>query len=129
MKNRGFFVLLVVLFALIVGAVMNGCSKSPRSVGADGYYFEKETFTRTNFPVEIVLVQSEEEMAKLISEKKNVAGTIEPKRVAAFSTIRVNDPKCTIYMLDPKTTKYEPEFIGHELVHCIYGVWHREPQT
>jgi hypothetical protein len=107
-----------------------GCEKTPSNKkGADGYYFEKETFVRTEFPVEIVLVQSQAEMRKEIEKrKKNVEGKVNSKDVAAFAIIRMNDPKCTIYMIDPKV-KYEPEFIGHELVHCIYGVWHREPQA
>lgn len=116
------------LFVLMVLALIASCSKSPRNTGADGYYFEKETFQRNDFQVEVVLVQSAAEMQTLIMNKKNIQGTVEPKNVAAFSTIRLNDTKCTIYMIDPKV-HYEPEFIGHELVHCIYGVWHREPQS
>jgi hypothetical protein len=107
------------------------CDFAPSSKRAvDGYYFEKETFTRTNFPVEIVLVQSRAQMQQEIlkqMKKHPVSGKVEPKDVAAFSIISLNDNKCTIYMLDPKV-QYEPEFIGHELVHCIYGEWHREPQ-
>jgi hypothetical protein len=129
MSNNKFFLFLVALmFVMIIGLASCGKTSTGHNTGADGYYFEKETFTRTEFPVEIVLVQSAAEMSKLISTQKRVQGTIEPKNVAAFSTIRLNDPKCKIYMIDPKV-HYEPEFIGHELVHCIYGIWHREPQS
>ena len=108
---------------------VTSCDNTPKNKrGADGYYFEKETFTRTEFPVEVILVQSEKEMIQLFKQRTNVAGEISPKDVAAFAVIRLNDTKCTIYMLDPKVN-YQPEFIGHEFVHCIYGVWHREPQT
>ncbi len=109
---------------------VTSCDNAPvKKRGKDGYYFEQETFTRTNFPVEVILVQSEKEMSALIQKRTGQAvGKISPKNVAAFAVIRNNDTKCTIYMLDPKV-KYEPEYIGHELVHCIYGVWHKEPQT
>lgn len=128
MNNKFFYFVLTLFLVMLVGLLVS-CDNVPNHrKGADGYYFEKESFTRTDFPVEIVLVKSSAEMSKLIATKKNVQGTIEPKNVAAFSTIRIHDPKCTIYMLDPKI-QYEPEFIGHELVHCIYGVWHREPQS
>jgi hypothetical protein len=127
MRNRGFFVILLIMFALIGAAVINGCSKSPRNVGADGYYFEKETFTHTSFPVEVVLVQSDAEMVKLIREAKNIQGEIDPKAVAAFSSLR-SDGRCKIYMIDPKI-RYEPQWYGHEFVHCVYGVWHQEPQS
>jgi hypothetical protein len=110
---------------------VTSCDNAPttKNRGKDGYYFEKETFTRTNFPVEVILVKSEKEMIALLKQRKEtVYGKVDPKDVAAFAIIRMNDPKCTIYMLDPKV-KYQPEFIGHEFVHCIYGIWHSEPQT
>jgi len=109
------------LFSLVA------CDNASKQKGADGYYFEKETFTRTEFPVEVILVKDAAAITAEIKKRNNIQGTIEPKNVAAFSVIRTNDPKCTIYMIDPKN-KYEPEFIGHEFVHCIYGVWHSEPQ-
>jgi hypothetical protein len=107
--------------------VLVACDNTSKQKGADGYYFEKETFTRTEFPVEVILVKDADAIAAEIKKRNNIQGTVEPKNVAAFSVVRLNDPKCTIYMIDPKN-KYEPEFIGHEFVHCIYGVWHSEPQ-
>jgi len=114
---------------LILTTFVVSCDNPPsKKRGADGYYFEQESFTRTNFPIEIILVQDEKEMIKLFKERqRSFVGNIEPKNVAAFSVIRLNDDKCTIYMLDPKVS-YQPEYIGHELVHCIYGVWHKQPQ-
>jgi hypothetical protein len=109
------------LFSLVA------CDNPSHQKGKDGYYFEKETFTRTEFPVEVVLVKDAAAITAEIKKRNNIQGTVEPKNVAAFSVVRLNDPKCTIYMIDPKN-KYEPEFIGHEFVHCIYGVWHSEPQ-
>jgi predicted small secreted protein len=103
------------------------CDNTSKQKGKDGYYFEKESFTRTEFPVEVVLVKDAAAITAEIKKRNNIQGTVEPKNVAAFSVVRLNDPKCTIYMIDPKN-KYEPEFIGHEFVHCIYGVWHSEPQ-
>ena len=107
--------------------VLVACDNTYKQKGKDGYHFEKETFTRTNFPVEVILVKDAAAITAAIKERNNVHGTIDAKNVAAFSVIRMNDSKCTIYMIDPKN-KYEPEFIGHEFVHCIYGVWHSEPQ-
>lgn len=96
---------------------------------SDGYYFEKPTFTRTQFPLEIVLVKDEKEMKEQIQKRGGkIVGDIRPGQVAAFSVIRNEDETCTIYMIDPKVN-YKPELIGHELVHCIYGMWHSEPQN
>ena len=117
----GVVVVATALFSLVA------CDNTSKQKGKDGYYFEKESFTRTEFPVEVILVKDAAAITAEIKKRNNIQGTVEPKNVAAFSIVRLNDPKCTIYMIDPKN-KYEPEFIGHELVHCIYGVWHSEPQ-
>lgn len=123
--NKFFGIGAVVVVTTILTLV--ACDNPSKQKGKDGYYFEKESFTRTEFPVEVVLLKDEAAITAAIKERNNVHGIIDPKNVAAFSVVRMNDPKCTIYMIDPKN-KYEPEYIGHEFVHCIYGVWHSEPQ-
>jgi hypothetical protein len=90
--------------------------------GKDGYRFEQATFERTEFPVEIRMFDSEEALQDAFKARPGI--TADPKSVAAFSIIRLNQTKCTIFMIDPKVS-YQPEFIGHELVHCIYGQWHQ----
>lgn len=117
----GAAVLATALFSLVA------CDNPSKQKGKDGYYFEKESFVRTEFPVEVVLVKDAAAMEAEVKRRKNLHGTVEANKVAAFSVIRTNETRCTIYMIDPKN-KYEPEFIGHEFVHCIYGVWHSEPQ-
>lgn len=104
-------------FALIFAT---SCEKQKNA--ADGYYFEKETFVRTELTVHVVLVQSQAEMEKLLASKNK---TLAPGReVVAFSVLYTNTPECTIYMMDPKVV-YQPEFVGHEFVHCVYGDWHK----
>lgn len=127
MNNNKVFYFLLVLFIFILLGTFASCSKTPNRIGVDGYYFEEESFTHKEFAVEIVLVQSDDEMAKLFKEMKNVQGEVEAKNVAAFSSIR-SDGRCKIYMIDPKI-RYVPQWYGHELVHCVYGVWHKEPQA
>lgn len=102
---------------------MFGCDNQPNKVGKDGYKFEKETFLRTEFPVEIILFPTEQALQTAFKARTGSTHNAA-KNVAAFAVIRKADPTCTIYMLDPKTN-YQPEFIGHELVHCIYGEWHK----
>ena len=51
---------IIVIFLL--GLILVGCEQNSSTKAKDGYYFEKETFTRTEFPVEIKLMQSEAEM-------------------------------------------------------------------
>jgi hypothetical protein len=43
----------------------------------------------------------------------------------AFSTLYPAATNlCTMYILDPQVARYEPEFIGHEFTHCVFGNWH-----
>jgi hypothetical protein len=109
------------------------CNGPPsKRKASDGYYFESETFQRNNFEVEMVLFQTREDLLNqfdFVSKNRvvNIISSTTRNEIQAFSVIRMNDTKCTIYAMDPKF-RYQPEFLGHELVHCIYGVWHEEPQ-
>lgn len=97
------------------------CDNVSHVTGKDGYYFEKESMTRNSMQLNIVLVQSQKELESKLSA---VGGSVESGReVAAFSVYSETTPLCTIYMIDPKVS-YQPEWYGHELVHCIYGKWH-----
>lgn len=106
--------------AICATALLMACDTKP--VGKDGYSFGQETFTRTEFPIEVVLLKSERELSAAFAAR-NIRG-VPPESVAAFAVIRRNDPRCTIYMVDPKIN-YQPEWVGHELIHCIYGEWHK----
>lgn len=101
-----------------------GCEQTQHgNVGADGYYFEKETFTRTSLQINVILYKSDTELKAAYMQKYN---NLPPNReVVAFSTLNTGGTEtCTISMVDPKT-HYVPEFIGHEVTHCIYGEWHK----
>jgi hypothetical protein len=126
MKKKMLFLFLGILSAVFL---MSSCEWKPANKkGKDGYYFEQSQWVRTEFPVEIVLVQSRKEMKEEISKRmSSVDGKIKAEDVAAFAVVSPTNTKCVLYILDPKV-HYEPEFIGHELVHCIYGSWHSEPQ-
>jgi hypothetical protein len=123
------FLLLLISVMLLIFA---GCDQVPsRQKGTDGYYFEKETFIRTEFPVKIVLFSTSKELQveyTRLAAVSTVVGKPTTKNVVAFAVLNKNNTTCTIYMVDPKV-RYQPEFIGHEFVHCIYGAWHREPQS
>ena len=107
---------------MAAGVVFAIVSCQQKRVGSDGYYFEQETFTRLENHVTVVLVKNQTEMTKLLAEHGRTIGA--GRDVAAFSVLSMQDSSCTIYMIDPKLS-YQPEFIGHEFVHCLYGNWHK----
>ncbi len=97
------------------------CGQQPASnVGKDGYSFGEKQFTKKEFKVVITEYPSRQDFIKAAKAK----GIKNPDEVAAFSIL--SSPKfdtCKIHIVDP-TVVYEPEFLGHELAHCIYGQWH-----
>lgn len=111
-----------IITILAITAMLLSCGKAQKNIGADDYYFEQETFTRLENHVTVVLVKDQAEMAKLLAEQGR--SVVSGREVAAFSVLSMMDSSCTIYMIDPKIS-YQPEFIGHEFVHCLYGEWHK----
>lgn len=112
--------LIAVIGIVLIGLfVVVSCDNKPNNA-VDGYYFEQETFTRNSFVTEIVLAGSRAELKQLYLDK----GGKDANDLAAFAVVSQVQNRCTIYMIDPRV-HYEPEYIGHELVHCIYGDWHK----
>ncbi len=111
---RYFFVL---LFALMLGS----CDSAPKK-GADGYRFGEKQYERNEVQVKIVTYKSQADYNKVLNRLKL------PKTTAAFSTLSPPYDICTIHMIDP-SIKYEPEFVGHEFLHCVYGQWHTDNKS
>jgi len=88
--------------------------------GADGYKFGEPSFEKRQ--VDIELITYDNRAAFLEAGKK--LGVNDPD-LMAFAQIPVdsNDNTCTVHVLSPKTS-YEPEWYGHEFMHCYYGQWH-----
>lgn len=107
----------------VVTLLLMACTPDSRS-GTDGYQFGQPQYTNHNLKIEIIEHRSRYELRQ--AAKQN---GIFNEDVAAFSTIsRSDSSRCTIHILDPHTS-YEPEFIGHELVHCIHGQWHTNNES
>lgn len=120
MKPKMFYLAFGLFLVILIGA-LSSCGGKRSNIGADGYYFEEESFTRLQTNVNVVLVKNQSEMQKLIDEhpQKIIPG----RQILAFSVLSMKESSCTIYMIDPKVN-YQPELIGHEFTHCLYGKWH-----
>lgn len=107
--------------ALILALTLAGCDARDNAPGTDGYRFGKAEFVRTSPVVEIVVHPG----AADLQRAAKAAGVTEVHSAAAWSTLNPTDPArpCRIHIVDP-AVKYEPEWIGHELMHCAYGRWH-----
>jgi len=89
--------------------------------GSDGYIIEQAEFMHTDIHLRIHMFRSEKEFkaAKISNGVKDPPNA----ETMAFTYSNKNSNECEIYMYDPAYI-YEPEYIGHELVHCIYGDFH-----
>lgn len=91
------------------------------TVSNDGYYLEATPENNTRFYVRIVKYKSYEEVAS--AWKKKGGDVPDVGRIVAFAEWTKDGNSCVIHMVDPKIT-YRPQFIGHELVHCMHGDFH-----
>ena len=108
-----------ITFSLLLA--LTSCNET-RKPGADGYVFGDKQFERQSVQVNTVVYKSESEFASELRKRRL------PETVAAFTILQPPFDSCTIHMIDP-AIRYEPEFVGHEFLHCSYGQWHTNNES
>lgn len=110
--------------APLVALTLVSCSKK----ASDDYEFERKEYTLLDQKIEFVLISNEQEFNKLAQEF--VGPDQNADNLGAFSRLRLNrddenlaGSECIVYIKDPEWV-YEPEYIGHEITHCLFGDWH-----
>ena len=107
----------MVRYAILV-LLLVSCDSSHK--GADGFAFlHKETNYET-ITVHIRTYSTDKEM----NDAAKARGVTS--EVNAWGTLKGNE--CTIHVRDPSVV-YQPEFIGHEIAHCVWGRWHDSNRT
>lgn len=108
-------ILLVLLSSII------GCDIPMGGPSLDGYKFQTKEFENHDVQISFRTHKSFADL-RAAAEK---SGVKNHKGVMAFSTLHRPDFKtCTVHVVDP-IVDYLPEYIGHEITHCIYGRWHK----
>ena len=108
---------LKILFAALALTSLSSCgTQIPAS---DGYTFDKQDFYRDDIHVKIVQFDNRKEFE---AEAARV-GIENTSVVMAFTTVSLSEPVCTIRVMNIPND-YEPKWIGHELIHCMYGNFH-----
>lgn len=103
---------------------LGSCSPASNR-GADGYDFRGPEWTSLTFQVEMVPYSSPVEFRRAAIRLGALAE--DGGETRAFAQVQKGG-LCRIHVLDLKV-KYEPEWIGHELTHCMHGRWHRPGQS
>jgi hypothetical protein len=105
---------------LLIAGALTGCEIPVDGTSFDGYRFELKEFNNLDTKIEFVVHGSYGELR----EAARSLGIKNHKSVRAFSTLHRPDYKrCVVHIVDPSKL-YAPEYIGHEITHCIYGRWH-----
>lgn len=110
-----------ILFWLLPFTLLFGCNEAPRSSFGDGYHFEQAEFLNTNIALKLVLAQDQKGLKDLWERHGNDSPF--NRNLRAFARVDEAAKTCTIYALDSRA-KHAPQWLGHELEHCIYGQWH-----
>lgn len=124
-KVEALFLALVAL-AVCATLVLTGCDQGPhtgkRALAADDYYFEQKEYEQFDLRVFVVEVDNQahlERVAKLYDVE------LPPGALGAFSLLDADRKGCRIFMIKPEA-RYQPEWLGHEMTHCLYGRWHSD---
>jgi hypothetical protein len=83
----------------------------------DGYQFEQKEHNDGSPNIAII----EHKTRKDLLNAWIAAGMPRVEDLGAWSQSRKG--LCIIHIMDPKVV-YEPELLGHEMMHCIYGNFH-----
>jgi len=102
--------------ALMAPLVLLAC-KQPAT---DGYRFDGAEYEREQV---VVRIETHHSLAELRAAAPASARDGE-RQLMAWAVLAPDRASCTIHVVDPAAS-YAPEWLGHELAHCLYGRWHR----
>jgi hypothetical protein len=101
--------------------MLAGCKPS---AGDDDYTFDRKEFVRTQSDVRFVAHRSLADLRSAAPADTTAATQAEGRQMFAWSRLSgVGYGHCEVHYVDPAVS-YQPEWIGHELMHCAYGRWH-----
>tara|TARA_R110000868_G_scaffold92872_3_gene257510 strand:- start:3886 stop:4215 length:330 start_codon:yes stop_codon:yes gene_type:complete len=104
---------------IVAAFALASCNNS--GPGADGYRFGEAEYRRPTVQLSIVEHRSLSELQGAASAAG--ADVSEGRSLRAFGVISGDRASCTIHVVAPDVD-YQPEWLGHEVAHCLYGRWH-----
>lgn len=107
--------------ALLALAALAATSCDQQPTAADGYQFERKEFTRLAPAATFVVHRSQAELVAAAPAATRAAVKAEGRSLMAWSVIR--PAGCEVHIVDP-AVRYAPEWIGHEVAHCVFGRFH-----
>lgn len=106
------------LAAAALALTLCGCGQQP---AADGYTFAKKEFQHETPVMQVIVHPSLADLRK--TAPAAATDSIDQQHeLMAYSILRPNG-RCEVHVVDPAAS-YQPEWMGHEFAHCIWGRWH-----
>lgn len=90
------------------------------TLASDGHRFLVKEYQTLTPNVEFILMSNQSQYEEIL--KENFGHNWD--KVSAFTKWNPKSLTCKIYIKDP-SWRYEPELIGHEVAHCIWGRFHK----
>jgi hypothetical protein len=95
---------------------------TPALAGSDNYSVETKEWDRMSFPVEVTVHKTMSELRQAALQAGVPRDQL--RETYAFSTISKNPlTPCHIHTVEQSQANTRL-YIGHELLHCMYGRWH-----
>ena len=114
------FVLLLYSLILLSGCTNINDNEFDRSLASDNYRFLQKEYENLSPRIEFHLLKNKEQEKEVLSK---VFGN-NWKKIAGFTYWNETKGTCRIFIRDPEWI-YQPEIIGHEVSHCIWGRFHK----
>ncbi len=116
-----------ILSKTIIGVavlLMVSCEPSP-SKKVEG----TQDYSGVQFPITVYTYNSRQELNKAIKEKKPHAVRVEGLALWFLYKESREMKRCEIHVVHPNKVDDEHMLTwGHELAHCVYGTYHKEPK-
>lgn len=109
------------IVAILMLTVLFGCTQTQGryQYGSDNHRFIYKENENLNPEINFILLKTQEEYDA--ARKKNLGSRWD--EISAFTLWIPETGKCTVYVKDPDWV-WEPELLGHEVAHCIWGRYH-----
>ena len=88
-----------------------------------------QDYSGTQFPITVYTYENKSELNKAIKEKKPHGQRVEGLALWFLSKETNKMKRCEIHVVRPSKVDDENMLTwGHELAHCVYGTYHKEPK-
>jgi hypothetical protein len=109
---------LLLALAALATLPLAGCDNNR---GTDGYTCDKKEYTRETQLLTVVLHPDIRHLRHSYTVLVTGKSVFADPNLMAYSLLTPDS--CEVHIVDPGKS-YKPEWIGHELVHCLHGRWH-----